>query len=462
MTASGEQPTFESSLLRSKLFWVAVLLPFAINALNGLHHLYPFIPSIPSMDPDLKKSLGDFLDDPLQKFMYRDFYFEFHFALIGVAMMMRQEVSLSLWFFQVFFVGVIFVFMVSGIGPGQFMYTPKEQFGYVMFARWTKVGAAIVVVAVILWSLRAELVRAVKLAFRPSQALEESDGILRFPVWMFVAGLIAYLGWTHALGLPIGASLGMLAIALGAYIVVARVVSEGGLIWCSVAMDPVLIYPTLVGTAGLSPQTITAMAYTGFVPLAPRANVLPSLMDSFRISQSSRIRPGHLVLVAAASLAIAFVVSLVVVLAMTYVQGGNYMPQKHYSYGPRWIFGKAASFFTDITGPSWQAIATMCAGIVLMATMYKLHRRYLWWPFYPLGFVIAETEVMQHQWMSIAIGWAIRSLAIRFGGATGYRSIKPAAIGVILGEIVSIMFWFVVFAITGTTGKSLTHETSTW
>ncbi len=462
VTGSGNMPTFETSLIRNRLFWVAVLVPFAINALNGLHHLYPVIPNIPAMDPDLKTSLGGYLTDPIQQYMYRDFYFEFHFALIGVAMMMRQEVSLSLWFFQVFFVGVIFVFMVTGLGPGQYMYTPKEQFGYVMFARWTKIGGAVVVVAVILWSLRHEFVRAWRAAFGHRPVPEEGAGPLGFAFWMFVAGLAAYAGWTRALGLPTGAALAMLAITLGAYIVVARIVSEGGLIWCSVAMDPVLIYPALVGTSGLSAQTITAMAYTGFVPLAARANVLPSVMDSFKIAQGSRIRPSHVIILSLASLALAFVVSLAVVLAMTYAQGGNYMPQKHYSYGPRWIFGKAASFFTDVTGPSWQAIATMITGIAIMGGMYKLHRRYLWWPFYPLGFVIAETEVMQHQWMSIAIGWAIRSLVIRFGGAAGYRSNRPAAIGVIIGELSSIMFWFAVFALTGTTGKSLTHATSTW
>jgi hypothetical protein len=463
VTGEGETPSLNGSLMRNRLFWIAFALPFIINGMNGLHHLFPAIPSIPAMDPQLKTSLGSYFSDPVWSYVYRDFYFEYHFALIGIAMMMRQEVSLSLWFFQVFFFAVLFVFMATGIGPGLYMYTPREQFGYVMFARWTKVGAAVVVVGVILWSLRHELARAARLMVQPWKATDdEEDKALRYPLWGFLAGFALYIGWTYQLGLSLWVACGILVIALGAYIVVARIVSEGGLIWCSVAMDPVFILPTFVGTEGLSPRSITTLAYTGFVPLSARANVLPSLMDSLKIGQVSRIRPRHVIFAVITSLAVAFAVSLGVVLVMSYAQGGNFMPEKHYSYGPRWIFTKAVSYFTDRTGPSWQAIATMVAGMGMMAIMYKLHRRYLWWPFYPLGYVIAETEVMQHQWMSIAIGWAIRSLVIRFGGAVGYRNMKPAAVGVIIGEIVSIMFWFAVFALTGTTGKSLTHDPSTW
>ena len=466
LTGEEETPSFNGQFWRKHLFWIALMVPFLINSLNGVHHFFLVVPNIPAMDPALKPSLGGFLQDPLWQYMYRDFFFEFHFALIGVAMMMRQEVSLSLWFFQVFFGVVLFFFLVSGIGPGQYMYTPRETFGYVMFARWTKFGASLVVAGLILWSLRHTLLRAGRLMGHPfrrsSGSAEEDDRLLRWPLWMFGVGLVAYLLWTHAIGLALFSAVGMLFIALVAFLVVARIVSEGGLIWCSVALDPIFMWPTLVGTASLSPQTITALAYTGFVPLAARGNVLPSIMDALKISHASSVRPRHALVAMALSLFVAVGVSIVVVLVLTYDQGANFMPWKHYSYGPRWLFGKTTEHFTTQVGPSEQAIATMFAGMAIMAVLYKLHRRYLWWPFYPLGYVIAETEVMQHQWLSIFIGWAVRTIVVRVGGAIGYRNMRPAALGVIVGDLVSVFVWFVIYAITGTTGQSMTHDTSTW
>lgn len=456
-------PTYSSEMWRSRLFWIAVVVPFLVNALNGLHSFFPAIPNIAYLDSNAKPSLGGSLSDPLWQYMYRDFFFEFHFALFGVALMMRQEVSLSLWFFQVLFEVIMLCFLVSGIGPGQFTYTPRETFGYVMFARWTKFGAAVFIAGLIIWSLRGELARAGRAAFRPFvRCRGMDDRLLGWGFWAFVLGLGGYLAWTQIIGLALSSAIGMLVVTLVAFLVTARIIAEGGLIWASIALDPIVTWPRIIGTANLSPQTITALAYTGFIPLAARGNTLPSVMDGLKISHTVGIRPRHALVGMALSLLVAAGVSGLVVLYLTYAQGGNFMSQKQYSYGPRWLFNTAARYFLDQVGPSWSALVTMIGGAFLMVVLYRLHRRYLWWPLYPLGYVIAETEVMQHQWMSILFGWLVRSIVVRVWGAGGYRSMKPVALGVIVGDLVSVFLWFVVFALTGTTGRSLTHDAATW
>jgi len=39
---------------------------------------------------------------------------------------------------------------------------------------------------------------------------------------------------------------------------------------------------------------------------------------------------------------------------------------------------------------------------------------------------------------------------------------EDAALGVIVGDLASVFLWFLIFALTGTTGKSLTHDAATW
>ena len=64
--------------------------------------------------------------------------------------------------------------------------------------------------------------------------------------------------------------------------------------------------------------------------------------------------------------------------------------------------------------------------------------------------------------MSLLIGWAIRVIIMRMAGAQGYKRIRPAAIGVVLGECVAIGMWALINTLTGTLELGITHEVSTW
>jgi len=69
-------------------------------------------------------------------------------------------------------------------------------------------------------------------------------------------------------------------------------------------------------------------------------------------------------------------------------------------------------------------------------------------------------------WLSVFIGWAIHVLIVRIGGGAGYRRIKPAAIGLVVGDFLAIGMWAVIDMIAGANveslGNRMTHEISTW
>ena len=457
-----EEPRLRASVVRNWVFWVAFAVPFFINFLNGIHRYYPAAPHIAAMDPYLQRSIGSFLDDPNWRLLYKDLYFELHFALVGVAMLTRQEVSLSFWSFQAILGVLLLVFQVVGIGQGLHVYTPNETFGYIMFTRYTRFGAAIVIVCVCLWGVRTTLLRAFRLAFRPRRAVDDEDRMLRWPFWLLAAGSAMYVVWTLRFGMSLASTMATLVIGLIVFIVMARVIAEGGLIWCSISIDSIVVWPTLVGTTALNSHTVTAMAYTSFIPFAARANMLPSVMDGLKISHSTGLRPRHVLIALAVALPLAFVVSAVVVLKMSYGHGGNYMPRDIYEWGPEWLFDRAKLYFTQRVGPSWPALGTTVVGVAIMALLYRMHRRHVWWPFYPLGFVTANSAVMVHQWFSIFVGWLVRTVVVRVAGGAGYRSMLPAALGVIVGDLSGVFLWFIVDALTGTTGRTMTHHTSTW
>jgi hypothetical protein len=56
------------------------------------------------------------------------------------------------------------------------------------------------------------------------------------------------------------------------------------------------------------------------------------------------------------------------------------------------------------------------------------------WPFHPLGFIISNAFPTMIIWFSFFLGWLVKALALRYGGAAVYERLKPVALGLIAGE----------------------------
>jgi hypothetical protein len=76
------------------------------------------------------------------------------------------------------------------------------------------------------------------------------------------------------------------------------------------------------------------------------------------------------------------------------------------------------------------------------------------WPFHPIGLVLMGSGPMRTLWFSIFIGWGIKRLLLRYGGAGAFRRARPFFIGLIMGEIVAAGAWMLI--------GMLTHGTVTY
>jgi hypothetical protein len=94
--------------------------------------------------------------------------------------------------------------------------------------------------------------------------------------------------------------------------------------------------------------------------------------------------------------------------------------------------------------PQHNAVAHFSIGAVFTTVLSYLRLRFTWWPFHPIGFLIVGTFPSQHLWFSIFLGWLIKVLVVRFGGARFYTTCKPFFIGLIVGEGVAAGFWLIV------------------
>jgi len=136
---------------------------------------------------------------------------------------------------------------------------------------------------------------------------------------------------------------------------------------------------------------------------------------------------------------------------MGYTYGGENLEAWHFRNGGNWLFNRVAEFRRFHTFTNWTVLGCMSAGGAFMGLLLYLHRTYLWWPLYPLGFIIGGSVASGQIWFPVFVGWLVKYIVIRFSGAIAYHRFKSAALGLILGEFICVGIWLVVDAITGTT-----------
>lgn len=72
--------------------------------------------------------------------------------------------------------------------------------------------------------------------------------------------------------------------------------------------------------------------------------------------------------------------------------------------------------------------------IVFMAFLSMMTKRFIWWPFHPIGFAISSLDTAWVFAFPFFITWIIKSFTFRWGGRALYDRLTPFFIGLFLGE----------------------------
>jgi len=66
------------------------------------------------------------------------------------------------------------------------------------------------------------------------------------------------------------------------------------------------------------------------------------------------------------------------------------------------------------------------------------------WPLHPVGLLLVYTYYGDRLWVSVLIGWLLRLTFVFFGGARLYMAARPIFLGLIMGEVFAVVFWFFI------------------
>jgi hypothetical protein len=379
---------------------------------------------------------------------------------IGITYLLTREISFSFWFF---FVIYLLEYAIAGMLGFPIAGMHKSGIGsHPDFMIYQSVGGWMMMGLLLIWTAREYLLRTVKAAFTDNRTDADEPFSSRFMVFGFILSFTGLIGWSWFAGISILIALLFFGIYLITSLVLTRMVIEGGFLF---PQPPFLALESMMG-GGLGYQHVGAANLTKLSFIQPmimvdmRTSLLPAFLNVMKISKEIGLNKRHLrrmlwccVIAIAVTFAITVVTFAITVVTSIYAlyHTGGLQAYSWFSSGAAKNSLKSAAdaiqtgYPVDSMNIFWIAV-----GAVLVLLMMTARSRFLWFPFHPLGYLVAPAFPVTQLWFSFFLGWSIKSLIMKYGGNDTYLKVRPFMIGLILGNAVAMMFWMAVGFYTGT------------
>lgn len=431
----------------ARLFWVGLGLAFAVTFWNGLANLIPALPAIPI---SYTRLMAWQRTGPLAGI--GEIILNLPPSVVGVVYLIPIELSFSVWFFWV----LRLVANCVSIAFGATAQMPESWGGTFPDPYNVGTGAVIAFGFWSLWIGRRHLLRAAAIAFSRSSGRTDAEEAL--PYRYAFLGLLLCFSWLIAFAMLSGSrfafSAGLAALLVGSYTVYARVQAETALE--PVEADLISWVTGPLGTRILRPAevvTLMSMRWATFpVPSMIFPATVLNALHSLKIADAGRLNVRRL----APVLFLAFLVSLAA--GIFFFMRGTY--QVGY-YGtavgaaPWWPSlqsrmegGVISEAINTPHGPDMGALGHIGGGALFCLLLGMMRLRFLWWPFHPVGFIVAMGWGIPWRFFPFFGAWLAKVLVVRYGGLRLYRQTVPIAIGLIVGDLLNSVVWAIVSALT--------------
>jgi hypothetical protein len=437
-----------NDLFRNPSMWVAAGAVFVLHSINGLHLYLPKqIPEIPT-GFDLQPYTTDNI------LQYTDWQFrsaKVFFTFVGMAFFVRQRTAFSLWFCYL----MLQVYrMFVGQATGELV-TERALMDQVLGAAGMLAIFVIYLARRHLWGVMSSIAPTLR---RRASASE------RLALIAFVLCVVVMMVWLMLAGATfIGAAV-IVIVLLGTLLLVARVVSETGVLFTLIPVD--VRRPWILLWGGLGARTsgesfLLGGMFSGIVLHDTRQTLAGYAGTVERLN-----RPTPRAFGVIGVLLLTGVVSYFASFGSTLFTRYNYdltldqqpkvlddnwgtllMPRIH-AIDPLIDYQTAEQPVRE----SHSAAAHVSFGAAAIGVLSVLRARFSGWPIEPVGYLLCPTWGMSKAWLSIFLGWAIKQLCMSVGGKPLVDRCKPAFIGLIVGSCTAVGFWLLVAAVRAMLG----------
>lgn len=420
---------------RDRLMWIGFSIAFLIGTINTASLNIPAIPSIKVRPTDIS---GYFTERPWNAIGYTPV--SFYPFVIGIGYLLSLDVSFSCWFFYILTkVQLVFGAMMGWYGGGA---TSMARFP---FLGHQGAGAFLALAALSLWIGRGHLRNVISSAIRGNGDKEEPLQY-RWALIGLVASIIALLSFCMASGMSPIPPLILLSIAFSYMIAATRVRAETGNAWLfGPQVDPHILTTTAFGTRSFSLRDLTIMAYLRSITTFDlRCLSMPHQLDGFKMAESAGINQGKLLKAMVWSISIGIIFSFWSGLFIWHRYGALARTDVWRTMMGMQPFVELQGELDNPSKPDTYGLAFVVIGALFTWFLSLMRSRFLWWPFHPVGYAMANTFTMAQLWMPFALAWLAKSLLIRYGGIRVYRRWQPFFLGLIFGDFINGGLWTLV------------------
>ena len=408
-------------VMKNKLFYLGILIPFLILSISCLHTYFPSFPQL-----SLSRSYLIFRRT-------LSINIRVAFEVIGLIYFVSLDVSLSLWLFFLLFTIQKGIFNITGFGK----ITPEPWAFSGIEAGYECMGAMLMMVFIMLWQERFYL---------RSVLFDKKN--LGYTILSIIC-LLIIIFWLNFAGLKFLHSIIFTFLAFLTFIGITRVVCQAGTPYARSGVVPAGMLINIFGTENITPKGITALGFTSPWACDLRTLVMTSSATFFALGEKFKINFKKIIIASLIAVIIGTITSFFSIIITAYKYGGincggwqftSYVPYtvgwvKEYILHP-YTFGKYEfSFFL--------------LGAFLYIILNFLRLRILGFPIHPLGLTVAATIPIYFIWFSIFIAWLIKFMILRYGGQKLYRNLQPLFLGITVGAFLTAGIWMIIDFATG-------------
>jgi len=438
-------------LLRQRIFWVGFSVSFLYGMLGLLHAYYPAVPVFTMSWP-----IGRNFDQNVMPWGVLNLVaFNLHWGSIGIMCLLPVEVSLSLWFFHVWYLTEMVVLAALGFtgqAGARYAFSPGVFFNY-------QTGGALVGFGIfVLWQSRRAIVGAIRSWWDPAWRSDDPLELLRprYALVGLVASTVVLCLIASAAGAQVIRLLALLFMFYMTAISLTRVIAAAGTNHVECGPQVRYLLDNGLGTMGVRPGSYVLMNQMDAVFMTEfKISFMHYAANDMKIFHASKLRGTSVVVTLFLAVVLMIVMGSMGRVYSGYQRGIGGLGAWVYDMVPRWEWGDMVDQLQSPRGPDTQGIAAMLSGGVVAGALALLQMQVSWWRLSPVGFLLqGGWGINALIWANALVGWVIVNVIYRFGGLRLYRRARPAFFGLFLGGTISMLLSNVVRLIGGVPGQS--------
>jgi hypothetical protein len=422
-------------------FWIGLIISFGLTSLDELSRRWPTVPALPLGPlPILQEQRAGPLAGMGEVVLLLWPW------MIAIAYLIPKELSFSAWFFWWALVGVNTLAVMAGTEPRG----PAVIWDSTFPAPRYQGGGAVVLMGLwAVWIARRHFAQVLRSALSRRTTLgEESEPLpYRLALIGMLLTFVAMVYFCCAAGCRLVVALTLIGAIIGYYVVWARLRAETGLGFSTFPLGVFAAMRVPFGAAVFRTSEFVVAnslrwAYAkggGWIYESCTGNTL----EAMKIADSAGISKRRLTAAILIGLLLTLAAAIFVFLTGIYHYGWFELQRLNVGFMREIIAdgNRIVAYLMNPNEPDANGVVAIGAGAAIAALLGAMRLRFWWWPFHPVGYMAAMCWGLNWYWMPFFVGWAAKTLILRYGGLRLYRTTIPLAIAFIVGELLSRGTW---------------------